>query len=122
MAPGMIRLVCQIPGCNHIFKNKSGLMKHKHMKYLLPPQINQTIPGPGFISPRAQSPIPGAEDKQENPGFVPEEGTWVDMGNLFCVFHPHLTGLKCDTDGTFIDQDACPSPHMNAPSTNWTPY
>ncbi|KAG1903540.1 uncharacterized protein F5891DRAFT_977657 [Suillus fuscotomentosus] len=101
MAPGMIKLVCQVPGCNRVFKNKSG---------------------PGFISPRAQSPIPGAEDEQENPGFVPEEGTWVDMGNLFRVFHPHLTGLKCDTDGTFIDQDAPPSPRMNAPSTDWTPY
>ncbi|KAG2101879.1 uncharacterized protein F5147DRAFT_746938 [Suillus discolor] len=132
MAPGTIRLVCQAPGCNHIFKNKSGLTKHNHTKHLVLPQINRTVLGPGFISPRARSPTParenddhfhhGAEDEQENPGFVPKEGTWVDMGHLFCVFHPHLTGLKCDADGAFIEQDTPPLPHMDAPPTDWTPY
>ncbi|KAG1895104.1 uncharacterized protein F5891DRAFT_984552 [Suillus fuscotomentosus] len=63
-----------------------------------------------------------AAGEQEDGGFVPEEGTWVDMGHLFHTFHPHLTGLKCDANGSFIDQDAHPLPHMDAPPTDWTPY
>ncbi|KAG1718618.1 uncharacterized protein EDB91DRAFT_1089937 [Suillus paluster] len=77
--------------------------------------------GPGFIPAREHSPTPAA-DQQQNPGFVPEEGTWVDMGHLFRTFHLHMTGLKCNANGTFIDWDAPPSPHMDAPPTDWTPY
>ncbi|KAG1745807.1 uncharacterized protein EDB91DRAFT_1080074 [Suillus paluster] len=76
--------------------------------------------GPGFIPAREHSPTPA--DQQQNPGFVPEEGTWVDMGHLFRTFHLHMTGLKCNANGTFIDWDAPPSPHMDAPPTDWTPY
>ncbi|KAG1843253.1 hypothetical protein C8R48DRAFT_678806 [Suillus tomentosus] len=31
-------------------------------------------------------------------------------------------GLKCDANRSFIDQDAPPLPHMDAPPTDWTPY
>ncbi|KAG2132994.1 hypothetical protein DEU56DRAFT_739164 [Suillus clintonianus] len=31
-------------------------------------------------------------------------------------------GLKCDANGSFIDQDAPPPPLTNAPPTDWTPY
>ncbi|KAG1766610.1 hypothetical protein EV702DRAFT_980766 [Suillus placidus] len=31
-------------------------------------------------------------------------------------------GLKCDANGSFIDQDAPPLPHTDAPLTDWTPY
>ncbi|KAG1834004.1 hypothetical protein DFJ58DRAFT_719386 [Suillus subalutaceus] len=63
-----------------------------------------------------------AAGEQEDGGFVPEEGTWVDMGCLFHTFHPHLTGLKCDANGSFIDQDAPPPPHTDASMTDWMPY
>ncbi|KAG1868060.1 hypothetical protein C8R48DRAFT_771765 [Suillus tomentosus] len=63
-----------------------------------------------------------AAGEQEDGGFVPEEGTWVDMGRLFRTFHPHLTGLKCDANRSFIDHDAPPLPHTDAPPTDWTPY
>ncbi|KAG2365854.1 hypothetical protein BDR07DRAFT_1449623 [Suillus spraguei] len=37
--------------------------------------------------------------------------------------HTHAKhGLKCDANGAFIDQDAPPPPHTDAPPTNWTPY
>ncbi|KAG2154319.1 uncharacterized protein EDB93DRAFT_1239624 [Suillus bovinus] len=61
-------------------------------------------------------------DKQDDAGFVPEEGTWVDMGHLFQTFHPHMTGCKCDVNSTFINQDVPPLPRTNAPSTDWMPY
>ncbi|KAG2079823.1 uncharacterized protein F5147DRAFT_749460 [Suillus discolor] len=31
-------------------------------------------------------------------------------------------GLKCDANRSFIDQDAPPLPHTDAPPTDWTPY
>ncbi|KAG2106772.1 uncharacterized protein F5147DRAFT_746201 [Suillus discolor] len=31
-------------------------------------------------------------------------------------------GLKCDANRSFIDQDAPPPPHTDAPPTDWTPY
>lgn len=110
MVLSISRLVCQFPGCNRVFKNKSGLTKHTRTQHLLPPQarqhVNPMVAGPGCIPLRERSPTPadgnldidgnpqvGNEDyNQENPGFVPEEGTWVDMGRLFRVFHPKLTG------------------------------
>ncbi|KAG0695519.1 hypothetical protein DFH29DRAFT_1005373 [Suillus ampliporus] len=111
------------------------------MKHALPLQIRQGLhqtgpfAGPGFIPAREHSPTPAGDnpginghfyddvaDQQQDLGFVPVDGTWVDMGCLFHTFHPHMTGLKCDTNGTFIDQDAPPPPHMDAPPTDWTPY
>ncbi|KAG1849082.1 hypothetical protein C8R48DRAFT_750295 [Suillus tomentosus] len=44
------------------------------------------------------------------------------MWCLFRTFHLHLTGLKCDPNGSFIDQDAPPLPHMDASLTDWMPY
>lgn len=35
---------------------------------------------------------------------------------------PNDSGLKCDVNGTFIDQNAQPLPRTDAPSTDWTPY
>ncbi|KAG1876889.1 hypothetical protein C8R48DRAFT_745427 [Suillus tomentosus] len=133
MAPAVTRLVCQFPNCNRVFKNKSGLTQHTHARHGTPQihNLNRTAPlaGPGFIPPRSRSPTPAGvidenfyQDPAGDQDFVPEEGTWVDMGRLFCTFHPHLTGLKCDANGAFIDQDAPPPPHMDALPTDWTPY
>lgn len=113
MVTGISRPACGFPGCNRVFKNKSGLTKHTRTQHpILPPHVHQRvsqmpIAGPGFIPPRARSPTPADENwdidsdtharneihNQENPGFVPEEGTWVNMGHLFRVFHPKLTGI-----------------------------
>jgi len=105
------RLSCGFPGCTRVFKNKSGLTKHVRTQHLLPPHVHQrvaqVVAGPGCIPRVARSPTPADENwdidgdphadnetyDQENPGFVPEEGTWVDMGRLFRVFHPKLTGI-----------------------------
>ncbi|KAG1838891.1 hypothetical protein F4604DRAFT_1885392 [Suillus subluteus] len=133
MAPAVTRLVCQFPNCNRVFKNKSGLTQHTHAKHGTPQiqNLNRTAPlaGPGFIPPRSCSPTPAGvideniyDDPAGDQGFVPEEGTWVDMGRLLRTFHPHLTGLKCDANGAFIDQDAPPPPHTDAPPTDWMPY
>ncbi|KAG1855607.1 hypothetical protein F4604DRAFT_1883237 [Suillus subluteus] len=133
MAPAVTRLVCQFPNCNRVFKNKSGLTQHTHAKHGTPQiqNLNRTAPlaGPGFIPPQSRSPTPAGvideniyDDPAGDQGFVPEEGTWVDMGCLLRTFHPHLTGLKCDANGAFIDQDAPPPPHTDAPPTDWTPY
>lgn len=118
MPPRMIRLVCQVPGCNHVFRNKSGLTKHKHVKHPLPLQINWTVPGPGFISSRSQSPIPGVEDEQKNPGFIPKEGTWVDMGRLLCVFHLHFTG-RCLLSSPFTLSNWSVFLHLRAQMRHW---
>ncbi|KAG2367402.1 hypothetical protein BDR07DRAFT_1448953 [Suillus spraguei] len=133
MAPAVTRLVCRFPNCNRVFKNKSGLTQHTHAKHGTPQiqNLNHTAPlaGPGFIPPRSRSPTPAGviddniyDDPAGDQGFVTEEGTWADMGRLLHTFHPHLTGLKCDANGAFIDQDAPPPPHTDAPPTDWTPY
>jgi hypothetical protein len=150
MAPAVTRLVCRFPNCNRVFKNKSGLTQHTHAKHGTPQiqNLNRTAPlaGPGFIPPRSRSPTPAGvideniyDDPAGDQGFVPEEGTWADMGRLLRTFHPHLTGgrflrsssycysffvlgLKCDANGAFIDQDAPPPPHTDAPPTDWMPY
>ncbi|KAG1732519.1 hypothetical protein EDB19DRAFT_1896754 [Suillus lakei] len=127
MAPAVTRLICRFLNCNRVFKNKSGLTQHTNTKHSTPQiqqDLNHTAPlaGPGFIPLMSHSPTPAINEnfhqntvgEQEDGGFVPEEGTWVDMGRLFRTFHPHLTGLKCDANGSFIDQDA--------PPTDWTPY
>ncbi|KAG1786219.1 uncharacterized protein HD556DRAFT_1434810 [Suillus plorans] len=133
MAPAVTRLVCRFPNCNRVFKNKSGLTQHTHARHSTPQiqNLNRTalLAGPGFIPPRSRSPTPAGvinenfyQDPVGDQDFVPEEGTWVDMGRLFHTFHPHLTGLKCDANGAFIDQDAPPPPHTDALPTDWTPY
>ncbi|KAG1890667.1 uncharacterized protein F5891DRAFT_1197879 [Suillus fuscotomentosus] len=131
MAPKINRLICQFPNCKRVFQNKSGLTQHIHTKHPLPPQtqeeLNQTAPpaGPSFIPPREHSPTQAENwgiNEQDEAGFVPEEGTWVDMGRLFQTFHPHMTARKSDVNGTFIDQDAPLLPRTDAPSTDWTPY
>ncbi|KAG1894965.1 uncharacterized protein F5891DRAFT_1130757 [Suillus fuscotomentosus] len=131
MAPKINRLVCQFPNFKRVFRNKSGLTQHIHAKHPLPPQTQEELnrmalpAGPGFIPPRQHSPTQAENqgiDEQDDTGFVPEEGTWVDMGRLFQTFHPHMTGCKCDVNGTFIDQDAPPLPRTDTPSTDWMPY
>ncbi|KAG2339206.1 hypothetical protein BDR05DRAFT_977829 [Suillus weaverae] len=106
MAPAVTRLICRFPNCNKVLKNKSGLTQHTNTKHRTPrtqQDLNRTAPlaGPGFIPPRSRSPTPepgfhenfhqDAAGEQEDGGFEPEEGTWVDTGHLFRTFHPHLT-------------------------------
>jgi len=113
MVPSISRLVCGFPACNQVFKNKSGLTKHTRTKHPISPQAHQrlasqTVLGPGCIPPRAQSLTTASEnwsidgdfnvenevhDRENRDTVAPEEGTWVDMGYLFRVFHPHLTGM-----------------------------
>jgi hypothetical protein len=78
-----------------------GLTQHIHTKHPLPPQtqeeLNQTAPPADlcFIPPREHSPTQAENrgiNERDEAGFVPEEGTWVDMGHLFRTFHPHMTG------------------------------
>ncbi|KAG2127265.1 uncharacterized protein EDB93DRAFT_1257087 [Suillus bovinus] len=131
MAPAVTRLVCQFPNCNWVFKNKSGLTQHTHAQYGTLQNLNHIAPlvGPGFILPQSHSPTPAGvidenfhQDPAGDQDFVLEEGNWVDMGRLFYTFHLHLTGLKCDANGAFIDQDAPPPPHTDALPTDWMPY
>ncbi|KAG2745356.1 hypothetical protein P692DRAFT_201841294 [Suillus brevipes Sb2] len=55
-------------------------------------------------------------------GFMPDPDTCVQLGPLFRTFHPHLTGLKCNINGDFIDQNSPPPLRTDALPTDWAPY
>ncbi|KAG1809839.1 uncharacterized protein HD556DRAFT_1428103 [Suillus plorans] len=81
-------------------------------------------------APRSPSPVHQDFDDAHLPdenrageSFMPEaDNSSVQLGPLFRTFHPHLTGLKCDINGDFINQNAPPTPQTEALPTNWTPY
>ncbi|KAG2116276.1 hypothetical protein DEU56DRAFT_974984 [Suillus clintonianus] len=129
----MTRIPCCIPGCKRIFKNKSGHTQHMRTMHPKPLRSRSTFHQAAPPAPRSPSPghhhfddlpLPNVDDAPENvgDGFMPEEGTCVQLGPLFRAFHPRLTGLKCDINGDFIDQNAPPTPRTEALSTDWTPY
>ncbi|KAG2047836.1 hypothetical protein BDR06DRAFT_985034 [Suillus hirtellus] len=115
MAPAVTRLICWFPNCNQVFKNKSGLTQHTHVRHGTPQiqNLNCTAPliGPGFIPPWSRSPTPaGVIDENFHQDLVGDQDFVLEEG------------LKCDANGAFIDQDAPPPPHMDALPTDWTPY
>ncbi|KAG1728409.1 hypothetical protein EDD22DRAFT_982701 [Suillus occidentalis] len=150
MAPYKSTLLsCPAAGCSRMFKNKSGLTKHArtyHSKASRNRQIFHQA-APTFRSPSPEAwpgydhldfdgsnpdaefevqedfggPNPDAEFEIQE-GYVPQDGTWVELGPLFRVFHPSLTGLKCDAEGDLIDQNAPPPPRTDALQDDWTPY
>ncbi|KAG2028968.1 hypothetical protein BDR03DRAFT_936904 [Suillus americanus] len=122
-----------MPGCKRIFKNKSGRMKHMRMLHPRPLRNHRTFhqaapappcspspehengPGDGFM------PDPDIENGPGD-GFMPDPDTCVQLGPLFRTFHPHLTGLKCNINGDFIDQNSPPPLRADALPTDWVPY
>ncbi|KAG1857039.1 hypothetical protein DFJ58DRAFT_716023 [Suillus subalutaceus] len=118
----MIQLPCRIPGCKRVFKNKSGQMKHVRTAHNRPLRNHATFhqAAPDLRSPSPQN--PAFDDQPPGPqhhGML-EEG--VQLGPLFWMFHPLLTGQKCDVHGNFIDQNTPSPPRTEASPTDWTPY
>jgi hypothetical protein len=76
-----------------MFKNKSGLTKHAHTKH---PIHLQSRPSFHQAAPHHHEDVDERStdgEVESNSSFVPKEGTWADLGPLFRIFHPHLTGL-----------------------------
>ncbi|KAG2029930.1 hypothetical protein BDR03DRAFT_1017733 [Suillus americanus] len=77
--------------------------------------LDENGPGDGFM------PDPDIENSPGD-GFMPDPDTCVQLGPLFRTFHPHLTGLKCNINGDFIDQNLPPPLRTDALPTDWAPY
>ncbi|KAG2050282.1 hypothetical protein BDR06DRAFT_984068 [Suillus hirtellus] len=117
-----------------MFKNKSGLTKHtctQHTRascnrqsfHQAAPQIRSPSPEARFDYDHMDFSGPNPDARfEDQEGFVPEDGSWVELGPLFRVFHSSLTRLKCDAEGNIIDQNAHPSPRTDTSLDNWTPY
>lgn len=97
----MIRLPCSIPGCRQLFKNKSGRTKHMRTAHPEPLRghrtFHQAAPAPLSPSPEHYDDAPLLPDSDGEPehvreGFMPEDGTCVQLGPIFRAFHPCLTG------------------------------
>ncbi|KAG1733929.1 uncharacterized protein EDB91DRAFT_1238521 [Suillus paluster] len=82
-------------------KYPEPLRSHRpfHQAALEPTRSESASPDVGDINDPHHNPLDTCHAGEE--GFTPEAGTWVQLGPLFQVFHPHLT-------------DVIP--------TNWTPY
>ncbi|KAG0704886.1 hypothetical protein DFH29DRAFT_981215 [Suillus ampliporus] len=130
----LVRLSCPFADCGCMFMNKSGLTKHTRTQHSRALHNRQSF---HQAAPRVHSPSPEARADHNHPDFggpnpdakfehqddfVPEDGSWVELGPLFRAFHPSLTGLKCDADGNFIDQNAPQPPRTDTSPNDWTPY
>ncbi|KAK7471975.1 hypothetical protein VKT23_000083 [Stygiomarasmius scandens] len=129
-------LRCSAPGCIHFFRRTEDVTRHikaKHPSYwvgflagtstdqtgassqpgvngteqLSPPQSPHPSPLP---SPPHSSPPP----RTPSPLPTPERPT-------FEIYHPHLTGDKCDKQGRPIPSDTAPDPQP-APDSPWSPF
>lgn len=102
-----VLLACPFTGCSRMFKNKSGLTKHTRTQHTRAScnrqSFHQAAPKIRSPSPEARfdydhmdfggpNPDAGFEDQE---GFVPEDGSWVELGPLFRVFHSSLTSKLC---------------------------
>ncbi|KAG2047950.1 hypothetical protein BDR06DRAFT_1028889 [Suillus hirtellus] len=86
--------------------------------------FHQAAPAPHSLSPVYHN-FDDAYLPDENragEGFMLEADTCIQLGPLFRTFHPHLTGLKYDINGDFIDQNMPPTSQTKVLPINWTPY
>ncbi|KAG1886571.1 hypothetical protein F4604DRAFT_1877832 [Suillus subluteus] len=122
-------LPCLIPGCKHIFKNKSGQTKHMCMLHPRPlrnhRKFHQAAPAP-LCSP---SPERHNEDDalhldKNGPGdsFMPDADTYVKFCTICSFKSDVLAGLKCNINGDSIDQNSPPPLRTDTLPTDWTPY
>ncbi|SJL14822.1 uncharacterized protein ARMOST_18293 [Armillaria ostoyae] len=113
------RLACVIHGCNQTFRTQYGHMQHinaKHTRIDVPlsahrPELALSPePGDGEGDAERRS-SPSFMDIDNEPGYagdneVPDPPVLRSTKH----FHPHLTGLPCDLNGTFLPTGTPPSP------------
>ncbi|KAG1752758.1 hypothetical protein EDD22DRAFT_981647 [Suillus occidentalis] len=117
-----------MPGCKRIFKNKSGQTKHMRMLHPRPLRNHRTFHQAAPAPPRSPSPERHNEDDalhlDENgpgDGFMPDPDIENGPGDGFMP-DPDTSGLKCNINGDFIDQNSPPPLRTDALPTDWVPY
>ncbi|KAG2138247.1 hypothetical protein BD769DRAFT_1384769 [Suillus cothurnatus] len=110
-----LHIPCTKPGCNHWFKNKSGLTQHTNTIHSVfttninPEEYNGANLNEEYCA-AAPSPVqPPAEF------FGPGD-------HLYRNYHPNLTAHPCDSEGNFLLPGTPPPLLSDKTTDDWTPY
>ncbi|KAI6153199.1 hypothetical protein BKA82DRAFT_34261 [Pisolithus tinctorius] len=130
-----LRHPCDEPGCNHWFKNLSGLTQHKCTIHPCFHLFNQDHAGsPGDLGqeddmlPSVNGHAAGVDDGHQEQDPLDQEweqvrAEFVGPGRkLYCNYHTSLDARRCDAEGNFLPDDAPPLPHVQKSLDDWTPY
>ncbi|EDR03732.1 uncharacterized protein LACBIDRAFT_306911 [Laccaria bicolor S238N-H82] len=122
----MLRIHCTHAGCPQRFKRQRGLTYHLRTVHRNSNWVNSDVPsvgedfhdldGLGHISPGAESAQPSwsqppSPEPQQAPPPRPSQ-----------IFHLHLTGVPCDSEGNPLPPGTPPLPRTAAQPTDWSPF